>query len=199
MSFKIYIEGGGDKNHHLETSFRRAWSKFFEKAKLGIAKPRIVCGGTRNRTFELFSIEINNPVSGRIPILLVDSENKVTATHSVWEHLQTHDSWEQPEDAGDEHAFLMVQTMETWFLTDRSALQEWFGTGFRENSLKQGPQLEDVPKDTVFEVLKRATANCSTPYKKGKISFELLKRVDPTLIEATCPHAKALLDRLRGP
>ena len=30
------------------------------------------------------------------------------------------------------------------------------------------------------------------------VSFELLARVDPAFVEAACPHARALMDRLRG-
>ena len=33
---------------------------------------------------------------------------------------------------------------------------------------------------------------------KGRVSFELLERLSPTAVEAACPHAKALLDRLRS-
>ncbi len=91
----------------------------------------------------------------------------------------------------------MVQLMETWFLADRDALKKHLGTQFRENALRQWPQLEDVPKETVLDVLKKATANCSSLYAKGKVSFELLEKIDPARVEAACPHAKALLDRLR--
>ena len=131
MSFIIYIEGGGDRNHHLETFFRRAWRSFFEKAGFGSAMPRIVRGGARNRTFELFSRNFNNLALDRLPLLLVDSENKVKKSHSVWEHLQTQDGWRKPSGAGDEHAFLMVQAMDTWLLADRAALQKYFDRGFR--------------------------------------------------------------------
>lgn len=198
MSFIIYIEGGGDRNHHLETSFRRAWRSFFQKAGLGGSMPRIVRGGARNRTFELFSININNPAPDRIPLLLVDSENKVKKSHSVWEHLQTYDGWTKPSGTGDEHAFLMVQAMDSWLLADRAALQKYFGRGFRDKAIKQWSELEEIPKATVIEALRNATANCSKPYAKGKVSFELLQRVDPSHVEAKCPHFKALLTRLRG-
>lgn len=198
MSFIIYIEGGGDRNHHLETSFRRAWRSFFQKAGLGGSMPRIVRGGTRNRTFELFSININNPAPDRIPLLLVDSESTVKKSHSVWEHLQTHDGWSKPAGTGDEHAFLMVQTMDSWLLADRAALQKYFGKGFKEDAIKQWPELEEVPKATIIEALRKATANCSKPYAKGKVSFELLQRINPSHVEAKCPHFKALLIRLSG-
>ena len=91
----------------------------------------------------------------------------------------------------------MVQLMETWFLADRPALKKHFGDQFKENALRQWPQLEDVPKETVLDALRKATTNCSNPYDKGKISFELLEKINPPLVEAACPHAKALLDRLK--
>ena len=88
----------------------------------------------------------------------------------------------------------MVQAMETWFLADRNSLQRYFGAKFKENALRQWPQLEAVPKAMVFDALERAT---DKGYVKGKVSFELLAQIDPALVEAACPHAKALLDRLR--
>ncbi len=159
--------------------------------------PRVVRGGTRSRTFDLFSKAIKNPGPNRIPLLLVDSEDAVQKEYSVWKHLQERDDWKQPSGAGDGHAFLMVQVMETWFLADRAALREYFGAQFRENAFRQWPRLEDVPKATVLDTLKHATASCPKPYAKGKVSFELLARVDPNRVGAACPHAKALLDRLK--
>jgi hypothetical protein len=50
----------------------------------------------------------------------------------------------------------------------------------------------------VLGALERATAACRKGYAKGKVSFELLARIDPARVEAACPHARALLDRLRA-
>ncbi len=159
--------------------------------------PRVVRGGSRDRTFDLFARAIANPVPAQVPLLLVDSEGEVQAGHSVWEHLQARDQWNQPCSTGEDQAFLMVQLMETWFLADRTTLKKHFGKRFRESVLKQWPRLEDVPKATVLDALKKATNNCPISYAKGKISFELLEKIDPAHVEAACPHAKALLDRLR--
>ena len=71
-------------------------------------------------------------------------------------------------------------------------------TGFRENAIRDWPAPEDVPKATVLEALDRATASCSRRYVKGRASFELLARIDPARVEAACPHARALLNRLRA-
>ena len=194
MSVIIYIEGGGDNDQNLERLFRRSWATFFAAAGLQGHRPRVVRGGGRNRTFNLFAKEIKRPNPKRVPLLLVDSEAPVKAGRLVWQHLQANDNWIRPLNAGDDQTFLMVQAMETWFLADRNSLKRYFGAKFKENALKQWPKLEDVPKETVLDALERAT---DKRYDKGKASFELLAQVDPALIEAACPHAKAFLNRLR--
>lgn len=118
--------------------------------------------------------------------------------HTAWQHLQVRDGWSQPHDAGDSQAFLMVVAMETWFLADRELLKGYFGRELVESHFKAWPLLEEVPKETVLNALQAATAGCSSPYEKGKVSFELLAKLNPSRVETECPHAKELLERLRG-
>ena len=92
----------------------------------------------------------------------------------------------------------MVVAMETWFLADRELLKQHFGQDFVESHFKRWPALEDVPKKTVLDALQAATAGCSTPYEKGKVSFDLLAKLNSNRVETACPHAKELLDRLRN-
>ena len=117
---------------------------------------------------------------------------------TVWRHLQNRDCWSCPEDAQDDQAFLMVVTMETWFLADRELLQRHFGRGLVESHFKKWPTLENVAKETVLNALRAATAGCSSPYEKGKVSFDLLAKLNSSRVEMACPHAKELLDRLRN-
>lgn len=79
----------------------------------------------------------------------------------------------------------------------KGRLRQYFGASFREEHLRPWPSLEAVPKADVLGALAKATAGCTKPYSKGKVSFELLGHLDPALVEAMCPHAKRLLDRLR--
>ena len=199
MSAVIYIEGGGDRNENLERLFRRAWTKFFTAADIDGRLPRVVRGGSRSRTFDLFRKAVANSDPDRVPLLLVDSEEAVQEGRSPWQHLNARDNWSPPDGAGDDRAFLMVQVMETWFLADREALRRHFGSRFRENALPQWPRLEDVPKASVLAALKDATFRCSPPFTKGKVSFQLLAEINPGLVETACPHAKCLLQRLRTP
>ena len=192
----LYIEGGGE-GKDLRARFREGWNEFFKSAGVG-SKTKIVRGSGRDQTFDRFAtaVEVGRPDT--VPLLLVDSEAPVAAGNSVWQHLQARDGWSQPSGADDDQAFLMVQIMETWFLADRVALRRYFGARFRQNALRTWPNLENVPKSTVLNALESATASCSKRYSKGKASFELLAQIDPTLVEAACPHAEALLNRLRN-
>ena len=185
---KLYVEGGG-KGRFLDARFRKAWRDF-----LRVDRVRIVRGGGREQTYDRFA---NAVASGAVALLLVDSEGPVAEKHTVWQHLACY-GLTRPRDASDDQAFLMVQIMETWFLADREGLRRYFGACFREKAIPKWPDLESVSKDTVLKALKQATAPCGKRYAKGRVSFELLARIDPARVEEACPHAQAFLNRLRA-
>jgi hypothetical protein len=195
---KIYAEGGGE-GQLMDVLFREGWNTFFAAAGLAGRMPKVVRGKGRENTFDMFATAVRNPRDkNEIPLLLVDSEDPLVAGRSVWQHLKIRDNWSRPKDAAEDQAFLMVQVMETWFLADRDLLRRYFGSNLREQHLREWPALEGVPKETVLKALEQATAACKKPYTKGKVSYELLEKLNSEKVEAACPHAKALLDRLRG-
>jgi hypothetical protein len=193
---KIYAEGGGEGQLY-DTRFRESWSSFFTAAGLAGHMPSVVRGGGRKRTFDLFVTAVRNPRPGELPLLLVDSEDAVKAGSTAWQHLKSRDNWDCPDGVAEDQVFLMVTVMETWFLADRALLCRYFGAALREQHLRAWPALEAVPKETVFKALDQATAGCAKPYAKGKVSWELLAKLSPESVEAACPHAKQLLERLR--
>lgn len=197
VSVKLYVEGGGEGQINHE-SFRQGWIGFLRRAGLVGRMPQVIPGGGREQTFDKFrtALQIRRP--DEIPILLVDSEERVAAGQSAWEHLQGQDNWNQPPGADDDSAYLMVQVMETWFLADRTALRNFFGPSFNENPFRAWQNLEDVRKDTVLNAMDQATRDCQKPYRKGRVSFELLGQIDPERVVAACPHARELLDYLHG-
>lgn len=197
VTFKLYVEGGGE-GALLDSQFRMGWRQFFEAAGLKGKMPRVVRGGTRSETFRMFATEVANPEGVEVPILVVDSEGPLAEGHSIWQHLTARDKWKRPLGAGENQAFLMVQVMETWLIADRAMLQSYFGPSFREKAIRNWPCLEAVPKKTVLRALQHATAACPKRYAKGKVSFELLGKVKPKLVEEACPQAAALLALLRG-
>lgn len=193
---KVYAEGGGDSQLQ-DTLFRQGWAGFFKSAGLSGRMPRVVRGKGRERTFDLFVTALRNRRDDELPLLLLDSEDPVASSHTAWQHLKDRDGWDRPTGASNDQAFLMVQAMETWLISDRNLLREFFGADLRENQLPAWPDLEAVPKDDVLRALDTATAACGrNRYAKGRTSFRLLERLDPQTVKSKCPHAKALLDRL---
>ena len=175
--------------------FLEGWRAFFHAAGVG-GQAKIVRGGSRVATFKRFRSAVRNRRGDDLPLLLVDSEGAVQSGHSPWQHLLARDGWNRPNGAGEDQAFLMVQFMETWFLADKDGLRRYFGQGFSEGAIRQWPDLEAVPKETVLRALAQATVACRKSYEKGATSFELLARIDPARVKAACPHADALLQRL---
>jgi len=198
VRIKLYIEGGGDSALQ-DTLFREGWQAFFQNAGLAGRMPRTFRGSGRESTFDAYQTAVRQKKPDELPLLLVDSENLIADGNSEWAHLKEQDGWVKPEGAGDEDAFLMVCCMETWFLADREALRKFFHECWRDNAVPQWPDLEAVPKATIFEKLALATAGCGKKsYAKGKLSFEILKVIDPKIVEAKCPGAKRLLYRMRS-
>ena len=70
--------------------------------------------------------------------------------------------------------------------------------GGRQEAFDAAFRVEAVPKQTVYETLEKATAECKHAYRKGDVSFDVLASMDPAKVEAACPHAKELLQRLRS-
>jgi len=195
----IYIEGGAP-GPKADAQFREAWRGFFRRA--GIQRPpAVVRGRGRTDTYDDFRNHIGDKTEDSIPLLLVDSEDVVTPGKSCWQHLKERkaDGWNRPEGATEDSVFLMICTMETWFLADLDALKVFFHPDLREKHLPpEGTHLESKPKADVIAALDRATARCKRPYGKGRLSFELLSTIDPIEVEKRCPAAKRLLDRLRS-
>lgn len=198
VTAKLYVEGAGPRRAQ-QSQCRRAFAKFFESAGVKNRPGVEPCGG-RREAFDNFCRAMKSADANQLPLLLVDAEDAIAAGHTTWQHLKARpsDDWDRPAGAGDDRAFLMVQVMETWFLADRVMLRRYFGPHFSDAPFRVWPALEAVPKQTVYEVLEKATADCKQAYRKGGVSFDLLASLDPAKVEAACPHAKALLQRLRS-
>ena len=192
---RIFIEGGGIASDEV---FTDGWRSFFVAAGLLGRMPRVVRGEGREQTFDKFKTALQRRRPNELSILLVDSEGPVAAGHSAWQYLRHQDNWEQPQGAANDSAYLMVQVMETWFLADRDTLRQFFGHSLNESHFRRWPDLEEVPKSTVIDALERATSNCQKPYRKGRVSFELLGQINPQRVSDACPHASRLLNYLRG-
>lgn len=199
VEMRLYVEGGGDAKL-LRTACRRGFAEFLTKAGLHGHMPRIVACGGRRQAYDDFCIALKQGTHAAM--LLVDGEDPVT-DGSSWAHLRRRpgDRWRAPPGSTDDDCHLMVQCMESWFLTDHDTLRSFFGQGFRAGGLPApGSEVESVSKNSVYEMLAGATANCKTraPYGKGEHSFDLLARIDPGKVLAGSSWAAHFVTVLRN-
>ena len=196
VSVEIYVEGGG-QGKHLKSRCREGFSEFFRKAGLEGHMPRTKACGSRNNTLDSFCGALRNTSSGKIPLLLVDSEAPVHASDTPWHHLNSRDGWERPDGAQDEQAHLMVQCMEAWFLADVSALGTFFGPGFRQPANRF--EIEKIRKQDVYSSLRAASRDSKKgAYDKGRHSFDILTQIDPAKVLQGSRFAKRLVETLKG-
>lgn len=205
----LYVEGGRDSKDQKDPNIecRRGFRKFITNA--GIAAPtdilRIVPCGGRGSAYKVFCKAIEE---GEDAMLLVDSEEPMSPQHQTdknisewqpWDHLKCRDHWNKPNGSNDTDCHLMVQIMETWFLTDAGNLQKFFGAGFNSYSLpSETDSIESIRKGKVFAVLEEASRNTKKgAYKKSAHSFELLSCICPDKVTKRSPWARRFVDELR--
>ena len=192
MNVKVYVEGAGPAATS-KREFRRGLKIFFEKTDLKGRMPKFVCCGGRGSAYDDFCIALSRKKDNDFIVLLVDSEDPVAAGTGAWSHLKSRDDWTRPNGATDDNAHLMVQCMESWFLADRSTLLQYFGDGFRENSLPSRTDVENIPKKDVLRSLNAATRQSKKgKYDKGRHAFAILGRLNPERVTAGSPSAKRL-------
>lgn len=207
----IYVEGGGDtaqQKAELRQGFEGLLREQKELAqRMGIGWKLICCGG-RTMAYNKFCNAVNtNPHA--INVLLVDSEDPMTPlTHqkindaqAVVQHLAARDRWDLSQ-VHAERIHLMVQCMEAWLVADPDTLATFYGQHFRQNLLPKNTNLENEPKQDIYNKLEQASSDhgkhkiLKGRYGKIKHASQLLKMVDPSKIEARCPRFKLLREWL---
>jgi hypothetical protein len=188
-SVRVYFEG----DPKLKRGFATVLASLREKAAAAGLGWDLVAGRGRDQTFRRFKIALETHRDDIIA-LLVDAEGLVLSD-SPWEHLASlpDAALRKPKGAKDEHAHLMVQIMESWFLADREALETYYGQGFRTNCLPQTSSLEDVPKETVLSSLSQAISGTKkSAYHKTRHAPDLLERIDPAKVRRRSKYCERL-------
>lgn len=195
MKVKVYVEGGGDTRQQ-QRNLRKAFRQFIRDAELGGNMPSVIACGSRDSAFDYFKVGHKEPET--IAILLVDSEDPVTAG-TPWQHLQNRDGWSRPPHTECDQFHLMVQVMETWFMADRQALADFYGSDFRSSAIPQWQEIEEVPKQDILSKLERATRETRKgSYHKRRHGFAILGKLDPNKVMKASPHAKRFVESLRN-
>ena len=196
MGLTVYMEGGGN-NKSSKNKLRIGMTEFLVVLKDELIKKgsnlKIVACGPRNKAYKLF-VSFKPDSKYSIAILLVDSEEQVNGK-PPFEYLKRRDRWEKLNEKDKVH--LMVQTMETWLISDPQALEKYYGHNFHRKSLSNHQNLEKVSKETIYKSLTKATENTSKgEYHKIDHASELLKVIDSGKVRERCPHCDLLFTDL---
>ena len=198
MSATIFFEGGGNIEA-TQSKCREGLSQYCAKLKPKGSRLRIVAAGGREQTFDKFKRAAGNSRADEKVALLADSEGPVTSRTSI-QHLHEQDGWDFAGLPNCE-AFLMVQTMEAWFLADRKALAGFYDGGFLPKALPgSATNVEIIRKADVEPALKKATKGTNTKGEYHKIDHgsALLALIDPTKVGDGSPHAAKFHQFLRS-
>ena len=195
MAAKIRIYFEGDAK--LKRGFAAFLASLREKAASARIGWELVAGGNRHDAFEDFELALRNHPDDIIA-LLVDAEGQVT-TDGPWEHLASLQdaALHKPQGAKGEQAHLMVQVMESWFLTDRQVLAQYYGQGFAAGRLPGSSDVESVPKERVIRSLVEATEQTKKGrYHETRHAPDLLASIDPAKVRAASPWCNRLFETI---
>jgi hypothetical protein len=181
----IYLEGGGDSKE-LHVRCREGFRKLLESCGFQGRMPRLVACGNRNSAFGDFAVAHNGRAADFIA-MLIDSEHLVSDVEETWRHLQLHDQWMHLTGADNEQVLFMTTCMETWLISDRTALRDYFGGRLQDSALPPLEGLETRDRHDVQGKLVHATRDCLNAYVKGKRSFELLGKLAPDTLRLYLP------------
>lgn len=195
----IYIEGdtkqkGKSNAITLRQGFREFFKGLAEEIKIPID---LKLGGAREITIRIFLSEVENyPES--FQALLVDAEREINERDSPKTFLQKISTKFDFKTVKEEQCHLMVQMTESWFLADKEKLAEFYGKGFRANSLPKNKNVEAIAKSAVETGLKNATRETSKKeYDKGSHAGEILRVIDSNKVRAAAAHCEKLFAEIK--
>ena len=196
---EIYMEGGGTGKGAAD--LRRGINEFLGELNAAVRSKgwhwNLVLCGSRHEAYDTFNRARDRARESEIIVLLVDAEAPVKASTTV-EHLQTQEDGLDFTGVPVEHVHLMVTTMETWIIADRTALKKYYGQGFHEKSLPLHENLEEVSKKAVADALDRATTKTKTKgrYHKIRHASQLFELIDPGEVRRRCRHCELFFSTL---
>lgn len=199
MKVRLYVEGS-PKGMHANglRLFRNGFKQHLVKLDPRLKTMEVSPCGSTEETIRDYARAVRENRADFVPSLLVDSETPVTA-NSPAEHLRIKlDSADVKRDART-NIFLMVQCMESWFVTDPTALKACFGNQLRENALPPTQDIEATSKKGVLAALKSAVqATPSEDYHKVQHGAKILANLNPEAVARRSSHARDLYAFLRN-
>jgi len=188
VNSRLYLEGGGDSKEG-RIRCREGFRKLLEQSGFLGKLPRLTACGGRANVFDDFKTSLASRNNGFVA-MLIDSEDPLEDLERAWDHLKRRDGWVNPPGATDEQVFFMTTCMETWIVADRIALRDYFRATLHESALPSLVDLEKRERGDILKQLTHATRDCSNAYSKGRCSFEVLGKLNPSALNVLPSFAR---------
>jgi len=189
---RIYVEGGGDQRTG-KAAVREGFSKFLSEIREKARSHRVhwsivACGSTRN-TIEDYQNALQRHRHA-VNVLLVDSDGPVILPPA--DHLKQHGGFDLA-NISPNLVHLMVQVMEAWILSDRDALERFYGGGLNTTALPRRANMEEVEKQDVYRALSDATRHTKKgEYHKIRHGPRILALLDVSKVRERAMHCHRL-------
>jgi hypothetical protein len=182
----IYIEGGarGPNSKNQRIQCQQAFRSLLDRMGMTGKKLRLKACGGRTAVYDDFRTAHKAGGGGYIA-MWIDSEDPMANTEQAWKHLAevtTVAAWAKPEGAVDDQVLFMTTCMETWIVADLSTLRGHYKQNLNENPLPHPNALESKQRHAVQQALETATKDCKNAYAKGKRSFDILAKLNPSVL-----------------
>ena len=198
MIARICVEGGGPPNTRVNAQCRDEFANLLVNCGFARDDFEIIASGGRGDAWNNFQDAHADANGAYYVALLIDSERPVADIEETWAHLADYDNWTRPPNAEDDQVLLMTTCMETWIAADRETLREHFGADFRPDELPELDGLERVRRGRMNDSLESATRYCSPQYSKGQVSFQILGKLNPDVLEPRLPSFRRARRILRA-
>ncbi len=201
MSATLYLEGGarGPDSKDLQIRCREGFRKLLENCGYKKTRmPRLFACGSRGAAFDDFKIALAAKRASDFVAMWIDSEDPMTDLEATWAHLNRRDNWTKPAEATDDQVLLMTTCMETLVVADHAAMKDHYRADLQVSALPPLVQLENRGRHDVQDRLAHATRNCTNAFAKGKRSFEVLAKLNPSTLAEHLPsfvRTRRILDQ----
>lgn len=186
----LYIEGGKAGNRDLNSKLRRAFDTIF-RAYFGDSykKIKIHACGSRGDAFLDFIRSIKQE---NISFLLIDSEENVDVADFQQRQKFVNKIFSNHigkfSSINIKNIFFMIVNTESWILTDKNNIKDFFCKDFKIDKLPKGKDCEKISKEAIYEGFEQATKECKKKLTKHNV-FEILEK---TRIDNLLCHGKEI-------
>ena len=196
MKVRLYVEGGpigyADGLRLFKNNFKQHLLKLEKAPNTLDVSP---CGSTE-QAIKDFARAAKERGTDWVLALLVDADAEVTTPTPAHYLASKLDAANVPHDVR-KNIFLMVQCMESWFVTDKNAVEKCYGARAKIK-LPANTNIEAVPKADVFAALNEAAKGTPAKrYHKVRDAVKILAVLQPGIVASRSSRAKELHDFLR--